>query len=275
MTEPETGLTLLNKERPTLAQLVLINMPAGSTIEDANRLALKEVSNFEMIASMRPELLQCTPVSILLAVKQCISDGLTLSPSAGLVYLVPGSVNVGKDVKKYVQVLTYDPTANGRLSIARQAGRILDNKPPYCTFNGNGQVETVNVEFLVPSVPAPRWETATFTKNHFDKWRKASHTKNSRNAQGVDNVKLNYANPNYTSWNGGIDPEFAATKAIRHGLNRRGVNMNERRDISVQMDFKGVPVSAAVNEAAEEVPFTPHEIIESTQQSNNFNENDL
>lgn len=260
----------MNKEKATLAQLVLINMPRGSTIEDANRLALKEITNFEMIASMKPALLTCTPASIYLAVKQCISDGLTLSPSAALVYLVPGTVNVGtKEKAEYINVLTYDPTANGRLSMARQSGRILDNEMPEPKFDSQGKVLSISVKFLVPSVPSPRWETVIFNESHFNKWRWASHLKNSRNKQGADNAKMNFANPNYTNWNGGIDPEFAATKAIRHGLNRRGTNMNERPNTNVQMDFKGMPAEIVNKEAADattdaQVLYTHYEDVENT-----------
>jgi len=245
----ETGLTLLNKEKPTLTQLVLINMPPGSSIEDAGRLALKEIMNFELVLTQRPELKACTPNSVLLAVKQVISDNLTLAPSAALVYLYPGKVLVGNNEanqKVYETVLTYDPTANGRLSIARQAGRILDNKRPVVTYDATGKVETVTVEFLVPSYPAPRWESIKFGQSHFAKWQQKSAAKFGGTASA-----------NYFSWNKGIDPDFASTKAIRHGLNKLGTNMNERPNMAVQMDFKGMPPEVVNKESQENVLQAP------------------
>lgn len=236
----ETGLTLLDKEKKTIDQLVLVNMPSGSTLEDAQLIALKEISNCQMLASQRPDLLKCTPQSFLLAVKQCICDGLTLAPSAGLVYLVPSLVKVGQngsqDIKEWV--VSYDPTANGRLSMAFQSGSILDVKRPTFTFDSEGKLDTVSVEFLVPSFPEPRWEVIVFGKVHFKKWMDASAKKN----KGA-------ANANYTSWNGGIDPEFASTKAIRHGLSKRGTNLNNKR--SQVSNFKPVISQEAI--AKEEI----------------------
>lgn len=198
----------------------MVNMPNGSNFEEAQRIALKELSNCEMIMQNNSALSGCTPKSFVLAVKQCICDGLTLAPSAGLVYLVPGQVKVGQNGNQdiYEWVVTYDPTANGRLSIAFQSGSILDLKRPEFEFDENEVLKTVSVEFLVPSHPEPRWEKVTFGKAHFSKWMAASAKKNKGSA-----------NANYTSFNGGIDPEFAGTKAIRHGLNKRGTNLNGKR----------------------------------------------
>lgn len=234
------SLDLLNQNKPTLAQLALVNMPSGTTEEDAQRAALKEISNFEMILQTKPDLGGCTPLSVLLAVKQTICDNLTLAPSAGLVYLIPSKV--GND-----WVATYTPTANGLLSMAYQSGAILDNKRPEIKFNSEGKVESVTVEFLVPSYPQPRWEVITFTEVNFKKWRDASAKKN----KGA-------ASANYTSWNGGIDPEFAGTKAIRHGLNKRGSNGNAPR--GTVPDIKFEPLTAIEKDVMECVA---HEVVES------------
>lgn len=220
VTTTETGLTILEANRATLTQLVLVNMPPQTTEQEAQRMALKEIANFEMLAQTNPSLLSCTPRSALLAVKQCICDNLTLAPSAGLVYLVPGQVKVGQNGNQdiYEWVINYSPTANGLLSIARQSGRILDHKRPDVVFDAKGAVAAVTVAFLVPSHGSPRWETITFTAVHFEKWRNASQRKNKT---------TNKPNENYLSWRGGIDPEFAGTKAIKHGLGKLGTNMNE------------------------------------------------
>lgn len=255
MTHKETGLTILDSNKPTLAQLALVNMAPGSSLEDAQRVVLKEISNFEMLTQTKPDLLACKPISILLAIKQTISDNLTLAPSAALVYLVPSRVKTGvaNGADVYEWVLNYDPTANGRLSIARQSGRILDNKRPVVKYDGEDKVASVTVEFLVPSFPQPRWEVITFDKSHFTKWKNASAAKNKGTA-----------NANYTSFNGSIDPEFAGTKAIRHGLGKLGTNMNEvrRGPIPGAQPIKYEPVTNVVREAEEnaasEPEITPH-----------------
>lgn len=237
MPEEIQSLMLLRSEQPTLTQLILVNMPAGTTVEEANRVALKEISNFEVLLQERPELRNCNPKSVIYAVKQCISDGLTLAPSSNLAYLLPSKVKVGQNGNQdiYDWIVKYDPTANGRLSIAYQAGSILDVKRPYFTFDSDEKLDTVTVEFLVPSIPSPRWEVITFGKMHFKKWADACAKKNSG--------KLN---ANYTSWNGGIDPEFAGSKAIRHGLSKRGTNANMKRAFNVPSNITSVISSTGI-----------------------------
>lgn len=220
------SLTLLNESVPTLTQLLLVNMPDGTTEQEAKRKAFREIMNIEAIFSLKPELAACDPGSIVLAVKQCIGDNLTLAPAAGLVYLYPQKVRVGTDGANapiYKQVLVYDPTAEGRISIARQSGSILDHKRPVCVFDHDGMVESVSFTFLVPSYGGARWETVTFTKADFEKWKQKSASKFGGNS-----------NANYISWKGGIDPEFAGSKAIRHALKKLGTNKNEIRQISYQ-----------------------------------------
>ena len=245
METKETGLALLNEQKPTLAQLILVNMPKGTTVEEATNVAIKEIANYEMLLSMRPELKSCNPKSVVHAVKQCINDGLTLSQSAGLVYLLPTRVKVGQNGNQdvYEWALSYDPTANGRLSIAYQSGSILDHKRPSYTFDSEGKLETVTFEYLVPSYGMPRWEVCTFDKRHFEKWMAASAKKNKGNP-----------NPNYTSYKGSIDPEFAATKAIRHGLGKRGTNLNGKRSqMPTSAESKMMPIEVVTNEAKDEV----------------------
>lgn len=217
------SLALLNENVPTLTQLLLVNMPEGTTEMQAKRKAVREIMNIEAILSMKPELLVCEPHSIMLCVKQCIADNLTLSPAAGLVYLYPQGVCIGTDpktnAKVYKQVMVYDPTSEGRISIARQAGSILDHRRPVCIYDLDGKVESVSFSFLVPVKGwEPRWETVTFGTADFDRWKKKSEAKFGGKA-----------NPNYTSYKDSIDPEFAGSKAIRHALKKLGTNANEMR----------------------------------------------
>lgn len=245
-------LTLLISEKPTLVQLALVNMSAGSSREEAERLVLREIANIENHILINPELSKCSPESFVYAIKEAINNNITLSPAAALAYLIPGQVTRGidpatnKDIKKWI--VNFKPTANGKLSIARQAGRIFDNVRPEIIYDESGKVNKVTVSFLVPSIntetlkPCGRWEKISFDGTHFKKWHQKCLEKNSG--------KGDY---NYKSWNGGIDPEFAGTKAIIHGLGKLGTNMNEiKRNVSVALDFKGVSAKAAFAEANEE-----------------------
>ncbi len=87
---------------------------------------------------------------------------------------------------------------------------------------------SVSVRILLPSVPSPRWEEVDMDQSDFDRLRKFSHIKNARGKNDADIKKLNYANPLYTSFNGGIDPEFARSKVVSTALKKRGTNMASR-----------------------------------------------
>lgn len=217
------SLLLLNENIPTLTTLLLVNMPVGTTELEAKRKAVREIMNVEAILSTRMELAACDPQSVVLTVKQCIADNLTLSPAAGLVYLYPQSIKVGTDSANqpiYKTVMVYDPTSEGRISIARQAGSILDHKRPVCTYDHEGKVQDVSFSFLVPSYQCARWETVRFGLADFEKWKQKSAAKFGGKP-----------NANYTSWKGSIDPEFAGSKAIRHALKKLGTNKNEVRNL--------------------------------------------
>lgn len=221
MENTNTSLVLqdLNNNIETLAKIALINLPEGSSVEKAQRIVMKEIVNFEMACVLKPELANLDKQSIVIAVKQCIADNLTLSPNAGLVYLYPGKVCVGvngANAKVYKDILIYEPTAEGKISIARQAGIILDHKRPLVEFDSTGKVNSVTFEFFLNALPKPRWEIVKFDTNDFERWKQKSAAK----FNGTPNA-------NYTSFKGGIDPEFARAKAIKHGLKKRGTNSNE------------------------------------------------
>ncbi len=230
--ENNTQLTvgMLNNNISTLTKIALINLPDGTSMEKAGKIVMKEIINFEMVCMMKPELANLDKDSIFLAVRNAIADNISLSPNAGLVYLYPGKVCTGvvNNVKVYKDILIYQPTCEGELSIARQSGAILDHKRPVVNFDGKGDVDTVIFEFMVPAYPKPRWESVTFNKTFFEKLKQKSAAKFGGTA-----------NANYTSWNqkdngngvmiGTIDPEFAASKAIKHGLKKRGRNANENQ----------------------------------------------
>lgn len=246
------SLQILENNLPTLATLALSHMP-GKTKEEAEQVAMREIANYAMLEQMNSSLKPCTNLSKLLLVKQVINDNLSLSQSAGLVYTVPSRVKVGQNGNQdvYEWVVTYDPTANGRLSIAYQAGTILDHKRPEIKFDGNGKVESVTWEYLLNVRPSGRWESVTFNQTNFEKWQRASAAKNKGTANG-----------NYTNWNGGIDPEFAGTKAIRHGLKKLGTNINAPKAfLPSEAPIKYEPISSVMKEAGDEAGFTESEVV--------------
>lgn len=229
LTQQSSLLAVSNQAKelmPLLTKLALANMKEGTTQEQAERTVTREVSNLEAILNENPELAACTTNSKIQALKNCINNNLSLAPSANLVYLIPGQITVGVDsanqpIKEWV--VKYKPTANGNLSIARQAGRVFDYR--YSTvYDNDGHVHSITVIYLIPTVGGTRWsDPYVFMKPHFNKWKKAAIAKNNGKCPA-----------NYTSWNqddkfqnGSIDPDFALSKAINHSLKRLGTNMNE------------------------------------------------
>lgn len=257
----ETALQVLEKSKLTLETLALAYMPLTATKEQAQRKIIREITNVEQWLRTKPDLKAVCETksgkeSMVYAVKQCIQDGLTLSQSADLAYLIPGKVKTGQNGTQdiYEWVVNYEPTANGLLSMARQSGRIFDHERPVCEYDAvTGAVLSVTVKFLVPSFGQPRWETVTFGAGHFSKWKAASARKNKGDA-----------NPNYTSFNGGIDPEFAGSKAIIHGLNKRGMNMEEVPQFFVGNAATVIAPEYTAHEEVQKtgaVKITMHEII--------------
>lgn len=248
-------LDLIKQELPTLEALLRINVPPT---EDAHAIVLQELEFLRMQMELKPDLATCNAQSVLLAVKSTIKSNLSLDPQGGLVYLKARNINTAKRgaPEQWVKVLEITPTANGLISINRQCGRVLDMERPEVQKDKAGRVVSVSVRYLVPSTPAPRWQTVAFDESDFLKWRKASHKENSRGKENANAETLNYANPNYTNFNGGIDPEFARAKCIRHALSKLGTNPNERGVTRIQVDpIEVVAPHADIAATSDEISF--------------------
>lgn len=259
--EAKTGLELCRAEITTLQAIIKLNSEAGV---DAETVALQELEHLNSVCFLKPEINECIPETVVMAIKTVMKQNLSLDPSAGLVYIKTRNVKV-KD--KWVKALEIMPSANGLISIARQCGRILDIKRPQVEKDDKGKVISVSVELLLPSYGEPRWENFEFDESDIYRWRRASHKEMSRNKQDANNEHLNYANDNYTNWKGGIDPEFARAKAIRHSLKKLGTNANEHKAIKIASISKEIYVDVSADEQAynDEVGYTNVEIIDSSE----------
>lgn len=220
-------MELLKSELTQLEAVLALNAAQGT---DVKTLALQELENLRMIAVTKPEILDCLPQTVLMAVKRVLKQNLSLDPYAGLVYVKTRNVKVklpdGQEVTR--KALEITETCNGLLSVAYQCGKVIDHKIPTIKKDASGKVESVTFEFQMAS---GRWETRTFDESDFYRWRRASHKENGRWKEDFNTPQateaLKYANENYTNWKGGIDPEFARAKAIRHALKKLGTNPNE------------------------------------------------
>ena len=280
----ETGLMAkLTEQVPTFKQLALIN---GIAPEKAEAIVIQEVEFIRESALANPDIMKCAPQTVLFVVKRAIKNNLTLDPQAGLMYLKTRNVNLSTDQNnpQWVKVLEAQETCNGILSKCRMTGRIIDHKLPQVEFNEAGKCVGVTFEFQLPN---GRWETVKFTEYDFERWGNASHKERSRGKQDA-NTK-DYRNSLYSSWRGGIDPEMAKAKAIRHGLKKLGTNPNENKASAIQsapmqllpqltaeVEAKEVIEELAENATSAQVLVTTHEIINvdtppATEQSNTTN----
>lgn len=230
-------LELIKNSMQEFNALMNINYAGESDMVDSNALVIQELEHLDYLTISKQDILACEPKSIVHAVKSVIRDNLTLDPNANLTYVTTRSVNIKEgDKSRWAKVLEIKPTANGAISLARMNGRILDIKEPQVEKDVNGKVIKVTVEYLVPSYPSPRWEVKVYDEDEFNRWRIASHKERSRgydsnkDKNAPDDKTMNYANALYTSFKGGIDSEFAKTKAVKHALKRLGTNKNEKHN---------------------------------------------
>lgn len=221
MEEQKHPLAVLAEEKPTLEKIAAI--VTDKPDEEVAALITSELGFLKHRYQLSEYLRQCTPQSLLNCVKQAIRDNLSLNESAGLVYMYPQNINAGtKENKNYVTVAKYEPSPDGRISIARQTGRILDITRPKLHKDGNGKIIGGEVELLKPSVPEPRWETYEFEEGDIERWKKASAKKNFK---GIPNAL-------YTCFNDGPDPEFIRAKIVKHALKKLGTNINEVKAVT-------------------------------------------
>lgn len=278
-TEESNALVVLKTELPQIEAILGLHTKPGQNVA---LLAKSEIGYLEALSLTMPAIKKCEPISVLLAVKTVLKQNLTLDPYAGLTYTKTRNVNKGtKEKPDYVTVLEIMPSCNGLISIARQCGTILDIMRPKVEKDTNGKVVGVKVNIQKPGVPAPRWEEYDFDESDFVRWQTASHKENGRGKNDANAETLNYSNKNYTSHKGGIDPEFARAKAIRHALKKLGTNQNEARSGGMKIIPKDpiVDISADKEATNDEPNITDASVISETKPVNGSddlpNSNDL
>jgi len=267
----QTITDIIKPELPTLTAILSLNNDKDSAT--INTIALQELSYLEQHALDKPDIVNCHPQSMILAVKNVLRKNLTLDPSAGLIYIKTRKKEING---QWVLVLEAQETSNGLLSYNRQFGRLLDFTNPKVTKDATGKVTGVSMRILKPSYPQPRWEDFEFDESDFRRWAIASHKERGRNKSDADINKLNYANHLYFSWQKGIDPEFARAKCIRHSLKKLGTNPNELAMPTLQ-PITAYPIDAniAAMEAEDNnAEYAAHEVIETNINQNTTTANE-
>jgi len=220
---------LLNEDEQKLS-LALSKLVPNTPVDVAQAKVEQELYNLEYRMMYKPELAECDKASFMFAMRKVIKDGLSFDISDDHVYLMP--LNVKQPDGKYKKIIEVKYTASGNLKKAYIDGLIVDHKTPIVTYTDGENPKVKEVSFSVKK-HSGEWEQFVFGELFFSKLRRASHKKHGASKNDADMNKLNYANANYTSFNGCIDPEFAATKAINHGLHKlRGIGYYDKKDVT-------------------------------------------
>lgn len=238
LTGTDKIVALFTVEQSNIQAVLGLHAPAGANLK---ALAMQELDFLQMHMAVKPFIADCEAITVIQAVKYTLKNNLSLDPNAGLVYLMPSSAKVGNAWKTILEI---KPTAEGRISIAKQAGTLIYNKRPQVVKDANGKVVKAFVEMLFPCGNTSVWETIEIDESDFKRFRTASHTKNSRGKN--DAATVDYSNKLYTSFYGGIDPEFARSKVISVALKKRGTNLSARINDNViiaPMPLEKQPVS--------------------------------
>jgi len=200
----------------------------GKTVTDIEGVVESEMTYLEQRVGLSPALLECSPKSLLMCIRHAIRDNVSLDETAGLVYLYPQSIKAADG--KYHKVATYELSPNGRLSLARQTGNILDHKQPKLIRDKSGKVTGGSIEFLKPSLPTPRWEKFEFDEFEIARWAKFSSVKNGKWDNNLRKKVPGKPNALYTNGTGGgIDEGFMKAKILKHALKNMGTNVSEVR----------------------------------------------
>jgi len=265
-----TALSVLKEQQPTLQAITLFNYGPD---KDVSSIVANEITYLEGIALTKPELLTCEPISVVMAMKFVLKNNLSFDPNAGLVYVTTRSIPLEKglngEVTKWGKVLEAIPSCEGLLSIAYQCGKIIDHERPSVKKDDKGKVIEVTFRYMKPSPTGPRWVDVPFDESDFKRWSAACLKQN----------KGKSTNANYSSFNEGIDPEFARAKSIRHALKKLGTNANERIQVNVKptiantVDVK-VDIEATQEDGQGDMPPTEYTPFTETPVQNPANEGD-
>lgn len=273
----------LSSDVPELTALLGLNVKNSQS--DLEQMVKGELAFLNLHALGKADVLECDKLSVVLALKSMFKQNLSLDPSLNLMYVKTRKVKTGIDSTGrdiYTRVLDLQPTCNGILSIQRQAGMLLDFEEPEIIRDANGKVTEVFFKYLTPTIgedlkPKAVWKEKRFYESDFDRWRASSHKENGRywssnsGKPKPDTEAMNYANALYTSYKGGIDPEFCKAKCIRHAFKKTGTNPNEKKnEIQHTIDAKAIVLNPSIEAAAIDDEVHEATLMGSAMQSKTF-----
>jgi hypothetical protein len=225
--------------------------------DNAKAVVETEIAMLEIAMLENEKIAACTDLSKVMALNFALKNGLSLDPTAGLIYLIPRKKLVkdshNRDV--WIDHLHAEPSVKALVSQAYRCGKLVDIISQEVKYDDKGRVASVHTSIQTP------YGRKDYIHNgiQFRRWAAFSHKNNSRNPRSdkpVDDSKLNYANPLYFSQNGSIDESFAKTKALKNIILGMRINiydliLNSPKDKIIEVPHQLVEVDQ--KEAVEEV----------------------
>lgn len=218
-------LQKIAKEVPSLIKVAKVVFPKWDD-EQAENYVVSELSFLRERIENDYGLAECTTESLVQCFKKAMRDNVSLNKSANLVYIQPQGL---KKNGQWTKVATYSLTAEGKISVVRQSGMLIDITRPKLFKNAEGKVIGGEIELLKPSYPKPRWECIDFDESDINRWKRSSHLQKAKTDEEKADKSFSKANALYfTGVAGGIDSEFMRAKIIKHALAKGlGTNVNE------------------------------------------------
>lgn len=220
-------LTVVQQNYVTLSQAkgfeeyVKLFEIAGHDPEQAKSLAEKEAWHLSQLMTDSQDLAQANPSSLLMELRKIPLQGVSLDPALKLAYLIVQDKSKG--------VVRLEITGRGK-AVQAIAQNIIKNLD--CAIIYEGDTTQMGSDNLLRVIPAFKdkakvtggiltitWPDGSKTQeiyrqSHIDSWQSRSAKRNGSRG----------ANMNYTSFNGGMEPGFLASKMLKHKLDRIGIN---------------------------------------------------
>jgi len=196
-----------------------------------------EAFNFMTKLQEKPELLDCTEISIKNVFLDVISNGLSFSPTAKQVYMQSNNCKVMVEGREtWEKRLSFAPAPDGKIYLCQRAGSLDRIQGPIIVYEGDHYKTGTDRQgnTWVEHEPGPRTSTRIIAGFVWQVFKNGT-----KNAVAMDMLEVERragysakrnkgtANALYKSCNGGIDPGFFGAKLIdaaTKGLRKQEIN---------------------------------------------------
>ncbi len=205
---------------------------AGNEPAQAKVLAEKEAYHLAQLMADNADLASMPPTALMMEMRKIPLQGVSLDPSLKLAYLLVQDKRAGK-----VELII---SGRGK-AVQAIAQNIIKNIDVDIIFEGDNTSLDAGLVKIVPTFKASakvngaivtitwsdgRISQKFFRESHINSWKKRSADRFAIRYENNQKLATPIPNPNknYLSFNGGIEPGFMATKALKHTLDRVGIN---------------------------------------------------